>query len=74
MATVKVKKKYYDFGRKLSLLRSLHKATQEQIAEKADISLQYYQSLEQGEKMAAYPTLVKLKKALQAKSWDEILP
>jgi hypothetical protein len=30
--------------------------------------------MEQGEKIAAYPTLVKLKRALQAKSWDDLLP
>jgi len=74
VAVVKKKKKYYDVGRRLARLRSKLEATQEQTAEKADISLQYYQALEQGEKMAAYGTLVKLKRALQATSWDEILP
>lgn len=68
------KKPYFEVGRKLAQLRNAIGLTQEQTAEKIDISLQYYQALEQGDKMAAYPTLVKIKKVLKASSWDEILP
>lgn len=70
----KARKPYLEFGRKLTLLRRARKLTQEQAAELVDISVQYYQALEQGEKIAAYSTLARIKKKLKISSWDDLLP
>ena len=60
------------FGKNVSRLRNQHNLTQEQLAEKIDVSVRYMQSIEAGEYWPSLPTLSLLKKALKC-SWDELL-
>lgn len=59
------------FGANVFELRKAMGMTQETLAEKADISTRYLQSLEAGEYFPALPTLVKLKKVLRA-DWNQL--
>lgn len=59
------------FGRNVSRLRQKRKLTQEQLAEQVGVSARYAQSLEAGEYFPALPTLLKLRRVLNAR-WDDI--
>ncbi|MCI8478925.1 MAG: helix-turn-helix transcriptional regulator [Oscillospiraceae bacterium] len=52
------------FGARLHSRRTALKLTQEQVAEKAGISLRFYQMLERGEKNVSLDTLIHLSKTL----------
>jgi transcriptional regulator with XRE-family HTH domain len=60
------------FGKNVSKLRYGRGLSQEQLAEKVDVSVRYVQSIEAGEYWPSLPTLSLLKKALKC-SWDELL-
>ena len=59
------------FGRNVARLRMRRKLTQEKLAEKADVSARYLQSVEAGEYLPALPTLARLKTALRC-DWNEL--
>ena len=59
-------------GRNLVRLRMERGMTQEALAEKADISHRYLQSLEAGQKQPSINVAAQLRLALQC-SWDELL-
>ena len=59
-------------GRSLVRLRMEKGMTQEALAEKADISHRYLQSLEAGQKQPSINVVVQLRTALEC-SWDELL-
>ena len=59
------------FGRNVAKLRYKAKLTQEQLAEKADISHRYLQSIEAGDQQPRVGVLIKLRKALGAE-WNEL--
>ncbi len=60
------------FGKNVSKLRYGCRLSQEQLAEKIDVSVRYVQSIEAGEYWPSLPTLSLLKKALKC-SWDDLL-
>ena len=59
-------------GRNLVRLRDQKKMTQEVLAERADISHRYLQSLEAGQKQPSINVVAQLRLALRC-SWDELL-
>ena len=59
-------------GRSLVRLRMERGMTQETLAEKADISHRYLQSLEAGQKQPSINVVVQLRTALKC-SWDDLL-
>lgn len=59
-------------GRNLVRLRMERGTTQEQLAEAADISHRYLQSLEAGQKQPSINVVAQLRLALKC-SWDELL-
>ena len=59
------------FGRNVSRLRRTAGLTQEELAERVNVSARYVQSLEAGEYFPTLPTLLKLRGALNA-GWDEL--
>ena len=59
-------------GRSLVRLRMEAGMTQEQLAEKADISHRYLQSLEAGQKQPSINVVAQLRAAVEC-SWDELL-
>ena len=59
-------------GRNLVRLRMEKGMTQEALAEKADISHRYLQSLEAGQKQPSINVVAQLRLALRC-SWDELL-
>ena len=58
-------------GRNIVRLRSLTSITQEQLAEKADISRGFLQEIEKGAKNPTINVVARLKQALRC-SWDEL--
>lgn len=60
-------------GRKLKLARKNKKFTQEKVADKADISVNYYARIERGEENPSFEVLQAIAKALHVKM-SEILP
>jgi len=52
------------FGERLRRRRNALSYTQENVAEQVDISLRFYQMLEQGQKSVSLDTLIRLSKAL----------
>lgn len=59
------------FGKNVGKLRYLKKITQEQLAEKADISRRYVQLIEAGSYVPTIEVAAKLRKAFGV-SWDEL--
>ena len=59
-------------GRSLVRLRMEKGMTQEALAEKADISHRYLQSLEAGQKQPSINVVARLRTALEC-SWDDLL-
>jgi transcriptional regulator with XRE-family HTH domain len=59
------------FGRNVCRLRTAARLTQENLAEKAELSRRYVQEIEAGSKNPSVNTAVRLKLAL-ACSWDEL--
>jgi len=58
-------------GKNIHRLRVAGATTQEQLAEKANLSRRYIQEIEAGEKGPTIPTLVRLRIALKV-SWEDI--
>ena len=56
----------------LKLLRNKRSLSQMELAEKADISVRYMQSIEAGESFPYLPPLTRLRKALKV-SWNELM-
>lgn len=59
------------FGQNVCRLRTSAKLTQENLAEKADLSRRYIQEIESGSKNPSVNTAVRLKMAL-ACSWNDL--
>jgi transcriptional regulator with XRE-family HTH domain len=59
-------------GRNINRLRVSASLTQEELAERTDLSRRFIQELEAGEKGPALATLGRLRKALSA-AWDDLL-
>jgi len=59
------------FGQNVCRLRTAAKLTQENLAEKADLSRRFLQAIEAGNKNPTVNTVVRLKKAL-ACSWHDL--
>jgi transcriptional regulator with XRE-family HTH domain len=59
-------------GRKIVKLRMERGMTQERLAESAEISHRYLQSLEAGQKEPSISVVVRLRKALEC-AWDDLL-
>ncbi len=59
------------FGRNVARLRARRKLSQEQLAEKANVSARYLQSIEAGEYFPALTTLSRLKSALRC-DWNDL--
>jgi len=59
------------FGQNVCRLRTAARLTQENLAEKADLSRRYVQEIEAGSKSPTVTIVVRLKKALQC-SWNEL--
>lgn len=59
------------FGKNVLGLRKKRNFTQEQVAEKMEISTRYVQSLEAGEYFPSLQTLVRLKSALRC-TWEQL--
>lgn len=59
------------FGQNVCRLRMAARITQENLAEKADLSRRYIQEIEAGSKSPTVNSVVRLKKALHC-SWDEL--
>jgi DNA-binding XRE family transcriptional regulator len=59
------------FGKNIAALRARRAWTQEELAEKATLSVRYVQSLEAGEYFPTLPTLVRLRGALRCR-WEEL--
>ncbi len=59
------------FGQNVCRLRTALKLTQESLAEKANLSRRFLQSIEAGTKSPTINTIVQLKKALGC-SWNEL--
>lgn len=59
------------FGKNVARLRARRKLTQEKLAEKAEVSARYLQSVEAGEYLPTLPTLARLKSALRC-DWNEL--
>ncbi len=60
------------FRRNLIRLRNAAGLTQEKVAEKAEITTRYLQSIEAGNFGASFAVLIRLRRALGC-SWDEFL-
>jgi transcriptional regulator with XRE-family HTH domain len=60
-------------GRKLKLARKNKKLTQEKVADKADISVNYYARIERGEENPSFDVLHSVSRALGVKLSD-VLP
>ena len=63
---------HQQFGRNVCRLRTVRELTQEQLAEKADISRRYLQEIEAGQMNPTVNILSRLHKALKC-SWDDLL-
>lgn len=61
------------FGRKLKLARKNKMLTQEKVADKAEISVNYYARIERGEENPSFDVLLSVAKALGVKMSD-VLP
>jgi len=59
------------FGKNVARLRARRELTQEQLAEKAGVSVRYLQSVEAGEYFPSLPTLARLKSVLRC-DWSEL--
>jgi transcriptional regulator with XRE-family HTH domain len=59
------------FGKNVSSFRQREDLTQEELAEKANVSSRYIQSVEAGEYFPSLPTLVRLRTVLRCK-WNEL--
>ncbi len=62
---------HQQFGRNVCRLRTAREYTQEQLAEKADISRRYLQEIEAGEMNPTVNIATRLRRALKC-SWDEL--
>jgi len=60
------------FGKNVARLRTARGLSQEKLAEKADLSVRYIQSIEAGEAFPYLPPLSRLCKVLKA-SWNDLL-
>jgi transcriptional regulator with XRE-family HTH domain len=58
-------------GENIAALRGRRKLTQEELAEKVDVSPRYMQSVEAGEYFPSLPTLVRLRTVLRC-DWNEL--
>jgi transcriptional regulator with XRE-family HTH domain len=58
-------------GENVAALRARRRLTQEQLAEKVDVSPRYIQSVEAGEYFPSLPTLARLRAALRC-DWNEL--
>jgi transcriptional regulator with XRE-family HTH domain len=58
-------------GENVAALRTRRKLTQEELAEKVDVSPRYVQSVEAGEYFPSLPTLVRLRVVLKC-DWNEL--
>lgn len=63
---------HIQFGRNVNKLRMRQGITQERLAEKADISRRYLQTIEAGTMNPTIKVVAKLRKALRC-SWAELL-
>jgi len=59
------------FGKNVNRLRTDNGLTQEQLAEKADMSRRFLQEVEKGEKIPTVKIAVRLRSALDC-SWEEL--
>jgi transcriptional regulator with XRE-family HTH domain len=59
-------------GRRVAELRGAHELTQEQLAERAEVSARYIQRVEAGTENLTVRTLIKISNALRV-SFDELL-
>jgi transcriptional regulator with XRE-family HTH domain len=58
-------------GESVAALRARRKLTQEELAEKAEVSPRHVQSVEAGDYFPSLPTLVRLRAALRC-DWNEL--
>jgi transcriptional regulator with XRE-family HTH domain len=61
-----------NLGKNINRLRVASSITQEQLAERANLSRRFIQELEAGEKGPTLPTLARLRIALKT-AWDDLL-
>ena len=62
----------HQLGKNLVKLRNAADLTQEQLAERSEISLRYLQSLEAGQKLASIGVVGRLRAGLGC-TWDDLL-
>jgi len=64
----KEKKKYIAFSKQFKLVREALNLTQTEVADKADVSVNYYARVERGEENPTFNILQKIANALNIKS------
>ncbi|PTX98219.1 XRE family transcriptional regulator [Spartobacteria bacterium LR76] len=61
-----------NFGKNVNRLRTENGLTQEQLAERADMSRRFLQEVEKGEKIPTVKIAARLRRALKC-TWDDLL-